>query len=144
MNSVSNNLLAEEGEESHESFNIPAQESTNNSSLNSGYYLHYDILIREKVLTIPDKNVLLLIEFTFINDNFSGVANKSKALVTSTMQEALDILKKHELQHTVSYAIFSSKKGFGETSESTKIFNFFRILYPFVFLWKVFIEKKTN
>ena len=27
----------------------------------------------------------------------------------------MDILKKHELKHTVHYATFSSKKGFGET-----------------------------
>ena len=37
--------------------------------------------------------------------------------MTQTMQEAMDILKKHELEHTVHYATFWSKKGFGETGK---------------------------
>ena len=55
--------------------------------------------------------------------------SNSKSTQYKSIEDALDILKKHEMEHTVRFSVWSSPKGFGDSGKdiySTKLKNVFR------------------
>ena len=55
--------------------------------------------------------------------------SNSQSTQCKSIEDALDILRKHEMEHTVRFSVWSSPKGFGDSGKdiySTKLKNVFR------------------
>ena len=59
----------------------------------------------------------LCVKYSIVDIVILDSSNTETLLVTETIQEALDILKRHEIEHTLRYSAYYSEKGFGETGE---------------------------